>query len=54
LTQIAGLVRSALDWDAAQGSAHGIAGPVIIFGWSGDRHPRLGLVEGLDLAFLHP
>jgi hypothetical protein len=47
--------RNALDWNATQGSAHGIAGPVIISGWSaGDRQPRLGAFEGLDLAFLHP
>jgi len=38
LTQIVGEVRSALDWLAAQGSAHGIAGPVIISGWSAGGH----------------
>lgn len=38
LTQIVNEVRSALDWLAAQGSAHGIAGPVIISGWSAGGH----------------
>jgi arylformamidase len=38
LTQIVGEVRSALDWLAGQGSAHGIAGPVIISGWSAGGH----------------
>jgi arylformamidase len=33
LTQIVGEMRSALDWLAAQGSVHGIAGPVILSGW---------------------
>jgi arylformamidase len=38
LTQIVSEVRSALDWLAAQGSAHGITGPVIISGWSAGGH----------------
>jgi arylformamidase len=38
LTQIVGEVRGALDWLAAQGSAHGIAGPVVISGWSAGGH----------------
>lgn len=38
LTQIVREVRSSLDWLAAQGSAHGIAGPVIISGHSAGGH----------------
>jgi arylformamidase len=38
LTQIVGEVRSALDWLAGQGGAHGITGPVIISGWSAGGH----------------
>ena len=38
LTQIVSEVRSALDWLAAQGNAHGITGPVIISGWSAGGH----------------
>jgi acetyl esterase/lipase len=34
LTQIVAEIRAALDWLAAEGSAHGIAGPVILSGWS--------------------
>jgi arylformamidase len=38
LTQIAKEIRSALDWLAAEGAAHGIAGPVILSGWSAGGH----------------
>jgi arylformamidase len=38
LTEIVREVRSALDWLAAMGSAHGIAGPVIVSGWSAGGH----------------
>src|SRR5215468_3970899 len=38
LTQIVQEIRSALDWLAAQGRAHGIAGPVIVSGWSAGGH----------------
>jgi arylformamidase len=38
LTQIVGEMRGALDWLAAQGSVHGIAGPVILSGWSAGGH----------------
>jgi arylformamidase len=38
LTQIVQEVRGALDWLAAQGSAHGISGPVILSGWSAGGH----------------
>jgi hypothetical protein len=33
-----GEIRSALDWLAAQGSTHGITGPVILSGWSAGGH----------------
>jgi acetyl esterase/lipase len=38
LAQVVGEVRSALDWLAGQGNAHGITGPVIISGWSAGGH----------------
>jgi acetyl esterase/lipase len=38
LTQIVAEIRAALDWLAAEGSAHGIAGPVILSGWSAGGH----------------
>jgi len=38
LTQIVQEMRNALDWLAAQGRAHGIAGPVIVSGWSAGGH----------------
>jgi arylformamidase len=38
LTQIVGEMRSALDWLAAQGNMHGIAGPVVLSGWSAGGH----------------
>jgi hypothetical protein len=38
LTQIVQETRNALDWLAAQGSAHGIGGPVIVSGWSAGGH----------------
>jgi arylformamidase len=38
LMQIAQQVRDALDWLAAHGSAHGIAGPMILSGWSAGGH----------------
>jgi len=38
LTQIVGELRNALDWLADQGSLHGIAGPVILSGWSAGGH----------------
>src|SRR5262245_21867803 len=34
LTQITKELRTELDWFAAQAGAHGIAGPVILSGWS--------------------
>jgi arylformamidase len=38
LTQIAAEIRSAMDWLAREGAAHGIAGPVILSGWSAGGH----------------
>jgi acetyl esterase/lipase len=38
LTQIVQEIRSALDWLSAEGSAHGIAGPIILSGWSAGGH----------------
>ena len=38
LTRIVQEIRSALDWLAAEGSAHGIAGPIVLSGWSAGGH----------------
>ncbi len=38
LTEIVAEIRAALDWLAAEGPAHGIAGPVILSGWSAGGH----------------
>jgi acetyl esterase/lipase len=38
LTQITKELRTALDWFAAQAGTHGIAGPVILSGWSAGGH----------------
>ena len=38
LTEIAAEINAALDWLAAHGPAHGIAGPVILSGWSAGGH----------------
>jgi arylformamidase len=38
LTQIVGEIRSALDWLAARGAEHQVAGPVIVSGWSAGGH----------------
>jgi len=38
LTEIVGEVRQALDWLAADGPRHGIAGPVVLSGWSAGGH----------------
>lgn len=43
LATIVAEIGAALDWLAAQGSAHGIAGPVVLSGWS----------AGAQLAALH-
>jgi arylformamidase len=38
LTQIVAEIHAALDWLAANGKAHGIAGPIILSGWSAGGH----------------
>ena len=38
LTEIVRQIRSALDWLAAHGGAHGIRGPVVLSGWSAGGH----------------
>jgi arylformamidase len=38
LTQIVAEMRSAMDWLASVGAAHGIAGPVVVSGWSAGAH----------------
>ena len=38
LTQITSELRSALDWLNARGAEHGIAGPVMVTGWSAGGH----------------
>ena len=38
LTQIVAEIRSALDWLSAHGGEHGIAGPVVLTGWSAGGH----------------
>jgi arylformamidase len=38
LTQIANELRTALDWLAANGGEHGLAGPTIVSGWSAGGH----------------
>jgi len=38
LTEIVAEVNAALDWLAANGHAHGIAGPVVLSGWSAGGH----------------
>lgn len=38
LTEIVAEIRAALDWLAAHRAAHGIAGPVVLSGWSAGGH----------------
>lgn len=38
LSEIAAEIRAALDWLAAKGAAHGVAGPRILSGWSAGGH----------------
>jgi acetyl esterase/lipase len=38
LTEIVAEINTALDWLAAHGPAHGIAGPVVLSGWSAGGH----------------
>ena len=45
LTQITKELRTALDWFAGRGAEHGIAGPVIISGWSAGGHLTAFLLD---------
>src|SRR6478672_112078 len=45
LTQITSELRSALDWLNARGAEHGIAGPVIVTGWSAGGHLTAFLLD---------
>ena len=53
LTEIVAEIRAALDWLAEHGPAHGVAGPIILSGWSAGGHltamcldhPRSSLVS---------
>jgi acetyl esterase/lipase len=45
LTQITKELRTALDWFAVQAGAHGIAGPVILSGWSAGGHLTACLLD---------
>jgi hypothetical protein len=38
LTEITAEINAALDWLAEQGPAHGVAGPVVLSGWSAGGH----------------
>ncbi|WP_454648912.1 alpha/beta hydrolase [Bradyrhizobium liaoningense] len=38
LTDIVGEIPRALDWLAAHGASHGVAGPVVLSGWSAGAH----------------
>jgi arylformamidase len=38
MTQIVDEIRTALDWLAEHGPAHGIAGPIVLSGWSAGGH----------------
>ena len=38
LTQIVGEMQAAMDWLGSEGPAHGIAGPVVVSGWSAGAH----------------
>jgi len=38
MTEVVAEVHAALDWLAAEGPAHGIAGPVVLSGWSAGGH----------------
>ena len=45
LTQIANELRAALDWFDVQAGAHGIAGPLILSGWSAGGHLTAFLLD---------
>lgn len=50
LTRITSELRSAFDWLAANGAAHGIAGPVIVTGWSAGGHLTAFLLDHPRIA----
>jgi acetyl esterase/lipase len=53
LTEIVGEIALALDWLAMNGPSHGIAGPVVLSGWSAGAHlTALGLSHPLVKAGL--
>ena len=45
LTQITNELRSAFDWLNAKGAEHGIAGPIIVTGWSAGGHLTAFLLD---------
>ncbi len=45
LTRIIAELRAALDWLAAHGAAHGIAGPCVLCGWSAGGHMAAMLLD---------
>ncbi len=51
MTQINAEIHAALDWLAANGAAHGVAGPVLLSGWSAGGHlTAMGLGHPLVVA----
>jgi arylformamidase len=50
LTRIANELRTALDWLASNGGEHGLAGPVIISGWSAGGHLAALLLDHPKVA----
>jgi arylformamidase len=50
LTQIAEELRTALDWLGAKGGEHGLAGPVILSGWSAGGHLTALLMDHPKVA----
>ena len=53
LAAISGEITAALDWLAGNGAAHGVAGPVLLSGWSAGGHlTAMGLGHGIVAAGL--
>jgi acetyl esterase/lipase len=50
LTQITRELKTALDWLGANGAAHGIAGPIILSGWSAGGHLTAFLLDHPSVA----
>jgi acetyl esterase/lipase len=50
LTRIVAELRTAFDWLAAEAAAHGIAGPVIVTGWSAGGHLTALLLDHPKVA----